>query len=518
MRTKKTLLNILCDTIPYVLIGIVGLVKVNFLIKYIGDVGNGYYQVINQIITYVFLAQIGFPEAVVYALYKPFANKNKDDINSIYSGSRKICKIIGTVILGLIFIVSLCLYLFYGFVDGYRNSALICFIIISTSYLISFFGRGQTYFAVLSSNQEKFVYSLVTNLVKLTCDISIIIVVCIFKNLESIAIVILFAKIIEEIILRIVVQKRYPWLHEVANKNTSMVKMTKDLAWTNIGFLVLNNIDSLIIVSFMGPAMVSVYTSYNFIARYLNEIASRIELGAVYSFGNVFAKDEEERIYPLFKEFLSLFIIISFSVALTFMLGIRSFVSVWVESTGDVNYILNYITVVFFSLSLFLNISYYPLLALINARGLFNDNKKHTFICAFVNVFFSLLLAKKFGISGILFATSLSFLVNVFLKTKLVCKKIINNITHAKLLGIYGLMLSIYIILAYILKNVELSVLAHTTNLFTCIIILALLFISIISIIFGILYLVNPDTRRLYKRVINLIKSRFKKKNKTCLS
>ena len=77
------------------------------------------------------------------------------------------------------------------------------------------------------------------------------------------------------------------------------------------------------------------------------------------------------------------------------MLGIRSFVSVWVESTGDVNYILNYITVVFFSLSLFLNISYYPLLALINARGLFNDNKKHTFICAFVNVFFSLLLIYK---------------------------------------------------------------------------------------------------------------------------
>ena len=166
VRTKKTLLNILCDTIPYVLIGIVGLVKVNFLIKYIGDVGNGYYQVINQIITYVFLAQIGFPEAVVYALYKPFAKQNKDDINSIYSGSRKICKIIGTVILGLIFIVSLCLYLFYGFVDGYRNSALICFVVIATSYLISFFGRGQTYFAVLSANQEKFVYSLTTNLVK----------------------------------------------------------------------------------------------------------------------------------------------------------------------------------------------------------------------------------------------------------------------------------------------------------------------------------------------------------------
>ena len=42
-------------------------------------------------------------------------------------------------------------------------------------------------------------------------------------------------KILEEIINRIVVKKKYPYLHEIARKDTSMVKMTKDLAWTQIG-------------------------------------------------------------------------------------------------------------------------------------------------------------------------------------------------------------------------------------------------------------------------------------------
>ena len=121
MRTKKIALNILCDILPYILIGIVGLIKVNFLIKYIGDVGNGYYQVINQIISYVFLAQAGFGDAVIYALYKPFAEKNKHDINAIYSGARKVFKIIGLVILGLIILVSGALYLFYGFVRNRIN-------------------------------------------------------------------------------------------------------------------------------------------------------------------------------------------------------------------------------------------------------------------------------------------------------------------------------------------------------------------------------------------------------------
>ena len=69
MRTKKIFLNMVADIIPYLLIGVIGLVKMNVLINYIGDVGNGYYQTINQIISYVFLAQIGFPEAVIYSLY-----------------------------------------------------------------------------------------------------------------------------------------------------------------------------------------------------------------------------------------------------------------------------------------------------------------------------------------------------------------------------------------------------------------------------------------------------------------
>jgi len=216
MRTKKIALNLVSDILPYILIGIVGLIKVNVLITFIGDVGNGYYQLINQIITYVFLAQAGFGDAVIYKLYKPFAEKNKKDINAIYSGSRKIFKIIGLIIFGIIMLVSLVLFLFYGFEDGYRNSALLCFIIISCSYLISYFGRGQTYMSVLSAAQEKYVYSLVSNTIKLICDISIVIVAMNFRTLEAIAITIAIMKIIEEMILRIVVKKKYSWLEEIS--------------------------------------------------------------------------------------------------------------------------------------------------------------------------------------------------------------------------------------------------------------------------------------------------------------
>ena len=507
MRTKKIFLNMICDILPYLLIGIVGILKMDVLITYIGDVGNGYYQTINQIISYVFLAQAGFSDAVIYSLYKPFADKNKDDINAIYGGARKIFKRIGYIIFGIICIVTLGLYLFYNFEDGYQTSALICFFVISTSYLISYFGKGQTYMAVLSAAQEKYIYSLVFNGVKLLCDILIVVAIVLFRSLESIAIVILLMKILEEIINRIVVKKKYPDLHEIARKDTSMVKMTKDLAWTQVGYLVLNNIDALLLMGVSGPVMVSIYTSYNFILRFLNEVASRVELSSVYSFGNVFAKKEENRIYPLFKEYIMLFILIAFSMSITFLLGIRGFISVWVSKE---NYLLEYLTVVLFTGTLFLNILYYPLVALINADGLFKDNKKHIFICAITNLALSIILIQFYGINGVLLGTIIAFIVNIILKTVAIAKKIIKDVKFINIIKYYIISIALFVILTIILSPLEGYFLATSRGFITTIIKLGLIFVIVIGITSFTLYIISKDARNLFKRGINLIKRKLK--------
>lgn len=508
MRTKKIFLNMLCDILPYLLIGVVGIIKMDVLINYIGDVGNGYYQTINQIISYVFLAQAGFSDAVIYSLYKPFADKNKDNINAIYGGARKVFKIIGLIILGIICLVTLGLYLFYHFEEGYKVSALICFFIISTSYLISYFGKGQTYSAVLSAAQEKYVYSLVFNGVKLLCDILIVLVTIRFKSLESIAIVILFMKILEEIINRIVVKRKYPYLHEIARKDTSMVKMTKDLAWTQVGYLVLNNVDALLLMGFSGPVMVSIYTTYNYILRFLNEIASRVELSSVYSFGNVFAKKEDNRVYPLFKEFLMLFILISFSMCFTFLIGIRGFVSIWV---GKDNYILSYLTIVLFTATLFMNILYYPLVALINADGLFKDNKRHIFICASINLILSIILINFLGINGVLIGTTIAFVVNILLKCNLVSKKILDNVKLFSILKYYIIAILLFTILSVLLAPLESYFLSISASFIGTVLKLGIVFVIVILITSLVLYSTSNDARSLFKRIANILKRKLKK-------
>lgn len=503
MRTKKVFLNMICDIIPYLIIGIVGLIKVRFLIRYIGDVGNGYYQTINQIITYVFLAQIGFGDAVIFSLYKYFSNDDKKNINRIYSGSRIIFKRIGFVILSIIMLVSLLLYLFYGFEDGYRNTSIIAFIIISCSYLIAYFGCGQTYLAILSASENKYIYSIVFNSIKLLCDIGIIVSCYLFKSLESIAITILIAKIIEEIVIRIVMKHKFPWLHKVKNENTKMFSMTKDLASIQIGNLILNNVDSIILVSFLGPVMVSIYSSYVFITRYLNEICAKIELAVVNSFGNIFAKGDNDKVYPLFKELLIIFIILVFSIGITFSLGIRSFINLWI---GKENYILEYNTVILFSLISLLYILSLPLLSLINSKGLFKDNKNIIFISAITNIVISIILINIYGLNGLLLGTVIAFLVNVILKIRVIENKVLNNIKHNNLYFIYFIIITLLISILYFIKPIELMLFYRLNNIFSIILVLGIMFISLILIVFGILCLFSNSANILYKRIKDIIK------------
>ncbi len=503
MRTKKVFLNMICDIIPYLIIGIVGLIKVRFLIRYIGDVGNGYYQTINQIITYVFLAQIGFGDAVIFSLYKYFSNDDKKNINRIYSGSRIIFKRIGFVILSIIMLVSLLLYLFYGFEDGYRNTSIIAFIIISCSYLIAYFGCGQTYLAILSASENKYIYSIVFNSIKLLCDIGIIVSCYLFKSLESISITILIAKIIEEIVIRIVMKHKFPWLHKVKNENTKMFSMTKDLASIQIGNLILNNVDSIILVSFLGPVMVSIYSSYVFITRYLNEICAKIELAVVNSFGNIFAKGDNDKVYPLFKELLIIFIILVFSIGITFSLGIRSFINLWI---GKENYILEYNTVILFSLISLLYILSLPLLSLINSKGLFKDNKNIIFISAITNIVISIILINIYGLNGLLLGTVIAFLVNVILKIRVIENKVLNNIKHNNLYFIYFIIITLLISILYFIKPIELMLFYRLNNIFSIILVLGIMFISLILIVFGILCLFSNSANILYKRIKDIIK------------
>lgn len=502
MRTKKIFLNMITDIIPYILIGVIGLFKVRVIISVLGDIGNGYYQTINQIITYVFLAQIGFGDALTFYLYKHFANDDKRSINRVYTGGRTIFKKLGLVIMSLTFLLSLILYLFYNFEGAYRFEVILTYLIISLSYLISYFGVGQTAQSIFTADQSKYIYSLIFNITKLLCDIFLIIAVKKTHNLISISIVILLAKILEEIIIRTILFKKYKYLKQVKNEDTKMFKMTYDIAGITINNLILNNMDAILSFIFLGPITVSIYTSYIFITRYLIEVSTKISNAVVSSFGNVLVKNETDKVYPLFMELLILFTILSFSIIICFTLGIRSFISLWINKE---NYILPYTTISLFSIITFIRIITLPLTSLINSSGKFKESKKQLFISMIINLIISLLLVGRYKLNGLLIGTSVSYIVYLIMRINYVEKNILIQ-KHKNIFINYTYIFIAFSILLFIMKYLENLFYTSLTNIITTVLILGLLFISISFLILGILSLKNKYANNLIDRCKKLLK------------
>ena len=138
LRTKRIAISWLAEIIPYFIIGVLGLIKFSVLINNLGSELNGYYDFVNRIISYLFLVEAGFTSAVTFKLYKPIADDDKKSIIKIFNGSKKIYRTFGLIILALILITCILLPTVSG-VKTHVSEVIICFTIISCSYLLPFF-------------------------------------------------------------------------------------------------------------------------------------------------------------------------------------------------------------------------------------------------------------------------------------------------------------------------------------------------------------------------------------------
>ena len=504
MRTKQILKNSLAETIPYIILGIVGIIKVRFLIMGLGSEVNGYFQFINRIIMYLFIVEAGFSGAVIYRLYKPFAEHNKEKVTELFNGARKIFRFIGILITALILISTFAIPLFFEISPAQVIPVMASFLIIALAYLLPYYGKSFTYFTLLCADQKKYVHALIFNGLKIICDILIIVAVLVTGNIVVIALVILVIKVIEEIVFRMVGKRIYPYLNMTKKEDTTPAKMTKDIVWHQFGFLISNNLPVVVGFYFLGPIAISILTTYLFISMFLNEFTSRINNIVSFSFGNLFAKKETKKSYLVYDEYFIMSAFMAISISLTFVLGIRPFVGIWI---GQPEYIIGYTTVVLMGTTLFLWTIYSPLVAIIIANGLYKESKWYIFISSAINLVISVALISRFGFAALFIGAVIGILVNLALRAWLVRKMVLPKLSLKTMLFEYGTYTVIFMALCVALQPIE-AYLSAIGNPVLTVLAIGIVFIISIVITFAIMYFTKHNTKALIERITLLIKQR----------
>ncbi len=424
-KTKKTVLNLITDVIPLLIISVLGIFKFKLFIEYLGQETMGLYNLFNNIMIYVSLVDGGLSSAVLYSLYKPNSEGNSNKLSELLSGALNVFSKIGMIVFGIAFVVSF--FIIFLIKDCSFNYwyIVLTFLLFSLSNVVIYF--FVPYKELLDVKEKKYIYNIISQSGQIILSILEIVMLVTGFKFEYILIMHSLVKLITNVIVAIVSKKMFPSINfHNKNKDFSFKKYLNSLIFHKINGLIGSNIDTVIISSFLGLSYVAIYSTYSYIITMLKNIFGKFSSSMTAIIGNNLAHGKE-KVYDTYIEFNSMLFYIATIICTPLILSINGFINIFYEGKIETSILI----AISFSLILFMYIIKLNTVTFVNAGGLYKETKHCAIADTVINLILSLTLVHFIGISGVLFATAFSvFISEYILKTIVIHKHIFNISTY----------------------------------------------------------------------------------------
>lgn len=403
-RLKK---NIFSTLVYAVVTFVCGFVLPRLFLSHYGSAVNGLISSINHFLNFVSLGDMGVGAVITANLYIPLAQKNHKALDDLLRESRsfyqKLALVIAVYVIVLMFVLSVLMKGTFsvGFVS------LMVLIISITSFTQYYF--GITYTLLLLADQHQYVY-MVINGVTLILS-TFISVICIINNCPVWQVKLFSALIfaIRPFALMLYVKKHYPFLTNRKGKAKNVIKQKWNGMAQHVASIVQENIDIVILTVFQNVITVSVYSIYYLITNSVRSLIYATSAGMSSLIGDLLAKDEKDQLKKTFAEyewFVHTESVLIFTVTASLIVP---FLSVYTKGIQDANYLLPEFGMVM-CLAGAIRCFQLPYTNIVQAANHF----KQTQICfvfePIINIVFSLLLLRPYGLIGVAWGTVISLL------------------------------------------------------------------------------------------------------------
>ena len=157
MRSKNALKNIIVSLILQAVIIVCGFIVPQKIIKNFGSDVNGLISSITQFLAYITLLESGIGPVIKAKLYKPIAEKNKDEIGNILKASEKFFKTIAFIFIAYIGVLALAFPIVVKDEFDVLFTATLVLIISISTFAEYYF--GVTYQLYLQAEQKTYITS-----------------------------------------------------------------------------------------------------------------------------------------------------------------------------------------------------------------------------------------------------------------------------------------------------------------------------------------------------------------------
>ena len=408
-RSANLIRNVFVSLLAQIVVLIVSFANRTFFIKLLGAEYLGIDGLFGSILNVLSLAELGLGSAIIFNLYKPIAEGDTEKAKqylSFYSRAY-------TIIIFAVSAVGLCLLPFLRYIINSDDVKVN--INLYAVYLLFLVNTVSSYFlahrqATLVVNQRQSTVSAVQMSVKIIALTLECVLLLIFKNYYLYLITKVITNYVQAVIISIIARRKYPELctrsnKKLAKKEVSVLKKNVSaLFLRRVAGIVLSSTDNLIINGYISTVMVGIYSNYTLIVSSVQTVTVQMFSAMTATIGNYVASKKKEDVEALFKVYTyAIYLVYGFCSICLYTLTNPFIKLLWGEE-----YLLSKLTL----LIIVINFFFYGFQTAINVfrdtTGLFVQGKYRALVSAVVNVFFSLLLVKFMGISGVILATVIS--------------------------------------------------------------------------------------------------------------
>ena len=367
------------------------------------------------------ITALGIGAAIVFAMYKPVADKDEEKTLQYLDFYRKIYHLLGIVVAGIG--VALSLFLPYLMRDALEAVNLFDIYVIYFLYLIgsvsSFFVyayRGGLITAYQHDYRLTPINYTASILTILAQGVSLIVFNGVFAFYVYVALPIVISAV-RSILNGIFAAKWYPYIKRKPTGKLSKTEI-KDLyknvfgiAISKISAIINNSVDSIIISAIIGVAVLGKYYNYQTLILMVSSFVGILFSSLTPSVGNLNAEatvEHKKRVFDTI-HFIS-FWIYGFC-AVCYFLVVQPFVVIWI---GESNLLNDVILMVVICLNFLTNGLCSAVGIFREGCGLFYQGRYRPIFTVIFNVAFSVLLGYFWGITGIIAATIMSRFLTIW--------------------------------------------------------------------------------------------------------
>ena len=408
MRSEKSIKNVLITWMGLLFVSLGGFVVRIVLARVLAEEYLGLNGLFGNIISVLSLAELGVGPAITFSLYRPIAENDTKQITALMQLYRKFYIGVGLFVLVVGSALTPFLpYLIKDMPQSVEHIYLIYFLYVLNSSLSYFYSYKIVY---VSANQNYYLYSLNHAVCYVCMYVVQVAVLVLTKNFVLFYTIQVITTALENLNISRIADKRYPILkskdkYELPKETVMTIKTNVFAAiGHNIGNVVLNSTDNIIISKFVGLIETGMYSNYLLITSTVNMFLNQAFSAIISSVGNLVVegseKQKEDSFYLVY--FVN-FWIFCFAAIAIFVLS-----SPFVAIAFGENFVLEFAVVAVISLNFYATGMRQTCITFKSAYGILIQDVHKAYIEAIVNLVVSVMLVQKLGIFGVLLGTLIS--------------------------------------------------------------------------------------------------------------